>query len=140
MKKSMLTVMAVAAGLVGGGLIGNGTAHAATWHRGTPASVRGQWVYHYRQGGLDGYRFYKYHITNFASLLVDTNMTSLRYAHYGRHYYRIKGVYKANSYHPRVKGDILVYRKGNKLKMVEYNRYIHNHHSTKGVSAIFHRE
>lgn len=104
------------------------TANAASWHKGTPSSLRGQYMYQHKghARGQDWYSIGKSSYTFTPTGTSASKTTGVKYEKIGK-YYRLKGTIHA--YGRKFSDDKVFYKKGSKLKAVSYSQYKNSHFS-----------
>jgi len=93
-KWGQIMIVALTTVTVGGAAA---TAHAATWHKGTPKALRGNWQRSYRDQGTKIVMHFKVqaqtiHLSRVKS--AATTWTNLSYQKVGKHTYKLKGIYQ----------------------------------------------
>ncbi|MCH5463232.1 hypothetical protein HC026_09575 [Lactobacillus sp. LC28-10] len=137
MNKFITTQIAIAIGLVSGTMIISPNVQAATWHKGTPKAIRGNWRHYTTKNGQYTHNIGKSVIWNGNGPWATRKETKIRYYKYNAHYYRVQGIYPGTEFHPEVKLDYLIARNGKTLKLISYNKFVKNHHQTTGLIATY---
>ncbi|RRG06765.1 MAG: hypothetical protein DUD35_14220 [Lactobacillus sp.] len=129
MYKSLKLSGGLLAGLTVGIASLSTTADAATWHKGTPKVLRGNWIYHRKQVSQWGY----FHISSNKMLSDDQGMPGLTYKHLK---YKSLGheKYKIRSYSGRSKGTMVKWAWGTTIFVKRHGKI-----KVNGYTPWYHR-